>query len=341
MNHKKQPTQKLKKIYRHLKEKLVHPLTKIFRGSIILTCLKNVKSSLQKLVKTFKKHVFLLSAHLNPATSLKGKAMKNHNRNLKRLATLGAITLLSAFLIACGGGGGGTPAAPSVPPTPPVVVTPTTPVVTPTVPVVTPTVSVTCPNTNPVVVVQGSNANDYINCPAPTATSTWAAAKLANPPVATNTKYRISSSTNGGQVVDCNLASLPCFFPNIGNGVIKIIQTPVKMVGNPDPVEAARDIVFALYREGNSGGNGFCNKMLYADTGLPVFGLSQDSLSSFGCAISVDFAIGTPNGIITHDSRPNVVIENQCTEWYWNQTTLQWTARAVSAATCTTLIALP
>ena len=193
--------------------------------------------------------------------------------------------------------------------------------------------------TNAPAVMVNTSVMTPASAPAPT--STYAAAQLANPPVATNTKYRISSSTNGGQVVNCNLASLPCFFPNIGNGTIKLIQTPVKMVGNPDPVEAARDIVFAFYREGNSGANAFCKKMLYADTGLPVFGLSQDSLSSFGCSTFNSFAIGTANGVITHDSMTSLPITDQCTEWYWNQTTLQWTARAVSAATCTALIALP
>ena len=207
------------------------------------------------------------------------------------------------------------------------------------------TYQVICPNTNPVIVRTSLlNATDYTVCPPPVAVTpvvTWAAAKLANPPVATDTKYYISNSTSGGQVVNCNLASLPCFFANIANGTIKIIQTPVKMVGNPDPVEAARDIVFAFYREGNSGANNFCNKMLYADTGLPVFGLSQDSLSSFGCSVSADFTIGTADGVIVHDLISGLSINSQCGEWYWKQTTLQWTARAVSAATCTALVARP
>ena len=207
------------------------------------------------------------------------------------------------------------------------------------------TYQVICPNTNPVIVRTSLlNATDYTVCPPPVAVTpvvTWAAAKLANPPMATDTKYYISNSTNGGHVVNCNLASLPCFFANIANGTIKIIQTPVKMVGNPDPIEAARDIVFAFYRQGNSGSNTFCKKMLYADTGLPVFGLSQDPLSSFGCGVSDDFTIGTPDGVIVHDPRPNVAMENRCAEYFWKQTTLQWTARAVSAATCTALVARP
>ena len=327
--------------------------------------------------------------------------------SLKRLALLGATTLLAIGLTACGGGGGGGVTGP-VPVTPtvtcagqsaPTVTSPSScPALSPAPTVTTvggvPTLSLPpgaqlasastltvnaggtgvvslavsaagvitpaalpcggagqllCSTSYPVTgTLNFTNApavmvNTSVMTPAsaPAPTSTYAAAQLANPPVATNTKYRISSSTNGGQVVNCNLASLPCFFPNIGNGTIKLIQTPVKMVGNPDLVEAARDIVFAFYREGNSGGNGFCKKMLYADTGLPVFGLSQDSLSSFGCGVGNDFVIGTPNGIIAHDNVSNLPIENQCAEYYWNQTTLQWTARAVSAATCAALIALP
>ena len=265
----------------------------------------------------------------------------------QRLAKLGTIFLVALSIAACGGGGGGSPApAGSVSQVTPTPVTPTTPPGTTTGPVTPPTTyQVICPNTNPVIVRTSLlNATDYTVCPPPVAVTpvvTWAAAKLANPPVATDTKYYISNSTNGGQVANCIFASLPCFFANIANGTIKIIETPVKMAGNPDPIEAARAIVFASYREGNSGGNGFCNKMLYADTGLPVFGLSQDSLSSFGCSVSVDFTLGTADGVIVHDSVSNLAMENRCTEWYWKQTALQWTARAVSAATCTALVARP
>ena len=125
----------------------------------------------------------------------KRKSMKTQNsrasgisNQVQHLATLGAAILVAAALVACGGGGGGgavggggatAPVAPTVPP-----VTTTGPVITPPV-----TVSVTCPNTNPVVVVQGSNANDYTNCPVvppvvvcdvTTVTTTAGGAKLQN-----------------------------------------------------------------------------------------------------------------------------------------------------------------
>ena len=276
--------------------------------------------------------------------------MTTQLNSTQRLAKLGTIFLVALSIAACGGGGGGSPApAGSVSQVTPTPVTPTTPPGTTTGPVTPPTTyQVICPNTNPVIVRTSLlNATDYTVCPPPVAVTpvvTWAAAKLANPPVATDTKYYISNSTSGGQVVNCNLASLPCFFANIANGTIKIIQTPVKMVGNPDPVEAARDIVFAFYREGNSGATAFCSKMLYADTGLPVFGLSQDSLSSFGCSTRDEFIVGTPDGVIVYNPTISVYLPDigeRCGEWFWRQTTLQWTARAVSAATCTALVARP
>ena len=196
MNIKKHLIQKSKHIYRHTKNRIIYifasllntpysksskpsltyPLTKILRGSIIYACLRNVKSSLQRLVKILLK-ANPFPALSNPATH-KGEAMKTQFKATQRLAALGAITLLSAFLIACGGGGGGgavggggatAPVAPTVPP-----VTTTGPVITPPV-----TVSVTCPNTNPVVVVQGSNANDYTNCPVVVSPVVTAAAACA------------------------------------------------------------------------------------------------------------------------------------------------------------------
>ena len=115
---------------------------------------------------------------------------------VQRLAALGAITLLSAFLIACGGGGGGGAVGSGGATAP---VTPTVPVVTPTIPVVTPpvTVSVTCPNTNPVVVVQGSNANDYTNCPVvvpPVVTAAAACAASNGGPTATTYRTLVNAT---------------------------------------------------------------------------------------------------------------------------------------------------
>ena len=325
MNIKKLLIQKSKHIYRHTKNRIIYifasllntpysksskpsltyPLTKILRGSIIYACLRNVKSSLQRLVKILLK-ANPFPALSNPATH-KGEAMKTQFKATQRLAALGAITLLSAFLIACGGGGGGgavggggatAPVTPTVPP-----VTTTGPIVTPTVPVVTPTVSVTCPNTNPVVVVQGSNANDYSNCPVVIVTpvTTWGSVTAAVTPVAMNVKTFIANSANNGSGVGqiaatCTDVTSQCYLNALTAGVVKRISTTALMTGGS--INPTAPVEFHYYKIQSGSLTLSCTKPVYVTDGVGVFSNS----TTFGCSTgSIDWIRTNSQGIDRHD----------------------------------------